>query len=280
MPESSGAAPTDSAPISNAKSADRVLSVLVYLAGRTRPAPAMAIAKACELPKSTAYHILGVMRKRNFVTYYPNERRWGLGLAAFEVGSAYLRSEPLERLGRPIIQGLAGEVNEVSHLAVLHGGDVMYLSRERPDGRSPSLVFDVGVRVPAHLTAVGRAILMHLTQAQLRAVYPAEKPLTGRLGQNSYLRCHLEAELAECRQRGYAYEDGLITPGVSCIAAPVFSYENYPIAAISVTFFSAHRGGPQRALLAEAVSDAARSLSKSLAWREPEGEEEPLRLVS
>jgi DNA-binding IclR family transcriptional regulator len=260
---------------SNAKSADRVLRILVYLAGKPRPVPAMAVAKACGLPKSTTYHILAVMRKRNFVTYYPDERRWGLGLAAFEIGSAYLRSEPLERLGRPIITALAHDVHEVTHLAVLHGGDVMYLSRECPDGCSPRLVLDVGVRVPAHLTAVGRAILMHLNRAQLSAVYPVERPLTGRLGQSTYLRSHLEAELAECRARGYAYEDGLITPGVSCIAAPVFSYENYPLAAISVAFYSAHRDEAQRALIAEAVSDAARQLSKSLRWRDATADELP-----
>lgn len=261
--------------VSNARSADRVLSVLVYLAGRAKPAPAMMIAQACDVPKSSAYHLLAVMRKRNFVTYYPEDRTWGLGVAAFEIGSAYLRSEPLERLGTPALRGLSSEVNEVCHLAILHGGDVMYLSRERPPNSWPHLAFGVGVRVPAHLTAVGRAMLMHLTLPQLRAMIPPTRPLTGRLGRGTYLRSQLEQELAEARRRGYASEDGLITPGVGCIAAPVFSYEGYPMAAVGVTFDSNQRNRRRRAALGEAVMDTARQLSGALAWREAEEAQTP-----
>ena len=56
------------------------------------------------------------------------------------------------------------------HLAVLHGRDVLYLVEERAP-RRPSLVTDVGVRLPAHLTATGRAMLAALPpRAGARAV--------------------------------------------------------------------------------------------------------------
>ena len=59
-----------------------------------------------------------------------------------------------------------------AHLAVLHGHDLLYVVEERAPGR-PSLVTDVGVRLPAHLTASGRAILAALPAAQVRALFPA-----------------------------------------------------------------------------------------------------------
>jgi hypothetical protein len=48
--------------------------------------------------------------------------------------------------------------NESAHLAVLNGRDVLYVLEERAPGKPP-LVTDVGVRLPAQLTASGRAIL-------------------------------------------------------------------------------------------------------------------------
>lgn len=91
---------------STVKSAARLLDVLELLASHTRPVPTMTIARECAIPKSSTHHLLNVMRARNFVTYYEAERAWGLGISVFEIGSAYLRSEPLQRLGRHVVPPL------------------------------------------------------------------------------------------------------------------------------------------------------------------------------
>jgi hypothetical protein len=93
---------------STVKSAERLLDVLGLLARHTRPVPTMAIARECAIPKSSAHHLLNVMRARNFVTYYEAECAWGLGVAVFEIGSAYLRSEPLQREQIAAIELLCG----------------------------------------------------------------------------------------------------------------------------------------------------------------------------
>ena len=61
---------------SGAKSADRALSVLSFLATRATPTPTMTIARECSIPKSSTHHLLNLMRERNFVTYYEVERAW------------------------------------------------------------------------------------------------------------------------------------------------------------------------------------------------------------
>ena len=111
------------------------------------------------------------MQERGFVVHLPEERRYGLGIAAFELSSGFSRQQPLARLGRPLVAVLVDRLGESGHLAVLHGRDVLYLVEERAP-RRPSLVTDVGVRLPAHLTATGRAMLAELPPAQLRALYP------------------------------------------------------------------------------------------------------------
>ena len=158
-------------PGSKVPAADQTLAILAHLAAQRGPVPAATIAQALEIPRSTVYHLLAVMQERGFVVHLPEERRYGLGIAAFELSSGFSRQQPLARLGRPLVAALVDRLGESGHLAVLHGRDVLYLVEERAP-RRPSLVTDVGVRLPAHLTATGRAMLAELPPAQLRALYP------------------------------------------------------------------------------------------------------------
>jgi len=249
------------------KSAERAMEVLVFLAGRAKPVPTMVIAAECALPKSSAYHLLNAMRARDFVTYFPAERAWGLGVAALEIGSAYMRSDPLERAGRRLLIELAEATGETAHLAVLQGTDVLYLLKERPEHFSTRLVTEVGVRLPAHLTAVGRAILMHLRDTQLHALYPSGKPLPRRTNRGPQRASDLLEELAGARRRGFAVDDQMTTPGISCIAAPVFSHDERPLAAVGITFLSASRDERARASLGRQVVDVAARLSRTLGWQ-------------
>ena len=122
---------------------------------------------------------------RGFVVHFPDERTYGLGMAAFEIGSAYLRHEPLEMLARPVLGRLVARVGETAHLGVLHGAETLYLLKEQPAmSRIPvTLVTDIGVRLPAHLTASGRSILAHLPAAQVRALFPSARGFVDRTGQ-------------------------------------------------------------------------------------------------
>lgn len=228
----------------------------------------MTIARVCDIPKSSAHHLLNVMHARNFVTYYEAERAWGLGVAVFEIGSAYLRSEPLQHLGRPLLVRLAAYLGETAHLAILHGTDVLYVDKEEPSEVATKLVTEVGVQLPAHLTAVGRAIMAELPEAQIRALY-ADQPLIQRTGRGPSSVAELLAELAEVRGRGYAVDHEMVTPGISCVGAPVHAHEGLPIAAVGVTFITAQRSPEQAEQVAAAVARAAERLSRSMGWSPP-----------
>ena len=167
--------------MSQVPAATRTLRVLRFLASQPDPVPLDRIMRACDLPRSTAYHLLNTMVAEGFVVHLAEERRYGLGVAAFEVGSGYSRQEPLQRISRRLLAGLVDATKQSAHLAVLHGRDVLYVVEERAPGRPP-LVTDVGVRLPAHLTASGRAILAALPAAQVRALYPDRTAFVDRHG--------------------------------------------------------------------------------------------------
>src|SRR5699024_8165583 len=136
----------------------RGLDVLRLLASRPGPVSAGAIARDLGLPRSSVYELLTQLAEAGFAVHLPAQRRWGLGLSAFEIGSAYLRGQPLERLAGPVLARLAATTAGTAHLGVLHGAQTLYLAKQRPL-HGPTLVTEVGVRLPAALTATGLSIL-------------------------------------------------------------------------------------------------------------------------
>lgn len=213
--------------------ATAALRVLRYLSQRTSPVPAQRIAQDVGLPRSTTYHLLQAMAEQSFVVHYPEDRLWGVGLAAWEVGQGYTRQAPLTRLARVPVARLADSLGLSAHLAVLLGSDVVYLVEERAAGGT-RLVTDVGVRLPAHLTASGRAILASLPPAQVRALYPSAASLVLRTAAGPRTLADLRGILAAARRRGHAEEDSEVTEGFASVAVGLRSPSN--LAAIAVTW--------------------------------------------
>ncbi|WP_173406166.1 IclR family transcriptional regulator, partial [Actinotalea ferrariae] len=241
-----------------ARSAVRVLA---FLAAQAGPAPAVTIARSLGLPRSTVYHLLSVLVDEGFVDHLPEERRYGLGVAALGLGSAYTRQAPLTRLARPVVSRLVDATGQSAHLAVLHGPEVLYLVQERAPGR-PALVTDVDVRLPAHLTASGRAVLAGLPPAQVRALFPDASSFVDRTGAGPRDLRSLQRVLREVRARGHATEDGDVTPGLASVAQAATDHTGRPVAGIAVTFRAADVAPDERAGLVAAVVRAAADLSR------------------
>jgi IclR family acetate operon transcriptional repressor len=250
----------------------RALDVLLYLAGRPGPASGAAVARDLKIPRSSTYHLLDVLVTRGFVVHFPDQRTYGLGVAAFEIGSAYLRHEPLEMLARPVLSRLVAQIGETAHLGVLHGAESLYLLKEQPTvSRIPvTLVTDVGVRLPAHLTANGRSILAHLPAAQVRAIFPSARGFVDRTGQGPTSLPELRRVLSAERARRWSEEVGLVTAGLQSVAACAFDHSGRPCAAISVTWRQDHTRS-SHADLVGAVRAGARQLTSALSGRGPDG---------
>ncbi len=222
-------------PGSQAPAATRALRILRFLARQPDPVPLDRIAKAADMPRSSAYHLVNAMVAEGFVTHLEAEHRYALGVAAFEVGSGYARQASLHRLARRPLAELVDAVGESGHFAVLHGRDVYYVLEERA-GRRPPLVSDVGVRLPAHLTATGRAQLAALSSAQVRALFPDAAAFVSRNDHKAWSLSRLSAVLRNVRARGYATEDGDVTPGFSSVAVAVLDVTGHPVGAVAVTY--------------------------------------------
>ena len=209
--------------------------VLRFLASQPDPVPLERLALALDLPRSTAYHLVNAMIEQGFVTHIAEDSRYCLGVAAFEVGIGYARQAPLQRIAHRHLAGLVDRTGHSAHLAVPHGRDVLYVLEERAPGRAP-LVTDVGVRLPAHLTATGRAILAAMPASQVRALFPDKDAFVDRHGRGPQSLGALRKVLTETRRRGHATENGEVTPGFASIAAAVLDHNGTPLGGIAVTY--------------------------------------------
>lgn len=191
------------------------------------------IATELDIPRSTTYQLLATLEDQGFVMPYPEERRFGLGPAAYDLGAGYLRQVPLQRIARKPIAALKARVGFSVHLTVLHGRDVVYVLEDRVAG-GPHLLTDVGVRLPAVRTASGRAMLARLSTEQLRATLTAI-PGLDRGGGKARLS-EVRDQLREVRAQGYATEYEEVAEGLASVAVAVTDSQEYPVASVAITY--------------------------------------------
>ena len=239
--------------------ARNALGVLRLLAARSAPVPASTIARELGIPRSSVYQLLAVMMDEGFVVHYPEDHAYGLSSLVSELGTAALQSERLARLAKPLLDRLVAELRMpvVAHLAVLGGADVVYAARVQ-GFRAPTTVSAIGVRLPAHLTATGRAMLARLAPGQVRALYPHRASLIRRSDAGPASLAELDSLLAATRERGWAVEEGDVTAEYGSAGAAAVDRNGYPVAAIGLTFrldtLAAHEVGPAVLRTADALT--------------------------
>jgi DNA-binding IclR family transcriptional regulator len=240
--------------------AHQVLAILSHLARQAGPVSAAAVARDLRLPRSTTYQLLTTLAASGFVVHLADERRYGLGVAAYELGTGYTRQAPLQRLARVPLAALVDRTGHTAHLAVMHGREVIYVIEERAPGRPP-LVTDVGVRLPAHLTASGRAMLAALPREQVRALFPGPDAFVARHGAGPRSYSALSRLLVETRRRGHAVEDGEVTPGFASVAVAVRDHGGHPVASVAVTYPQREAGPALHVELVAEVGRTARAIA-------------------
>lgn len=248
--------------------ASRTLALLSNLAKAAAPITAVQLARQIGAPRSSIYQLLGVLEAEGFVVHYPETSRWGLGVSAFELGTAYLRHDPIERLARPILHRIVLELDRLglystAQVGILDGSELLYLLKENPRFSAP-VVTDVGVRLPAHLTASGRSMLALLKANQLRALYPSNAYVTKRTEKGPSTVKDLQALLSSEKRQGFSVESGHVQEGLNTIAASATNHLGLPTAAFAVTFRTEDANEELIARLANLVIGSAGELSKRL----------------
>jgi DNA-binding IclR family transcriptional regulator len=188
------------------------------------------IARRSGLPKSTAHRVLAMLLETGAVEQAEGGG-YCLGLRMFSLGALPPEAE-LREAAMVHLEWLHRVTGQTLHLAVLRGGDVVYLekllSRQRVD--TPAAIGD---RLPGTCTAVGKALLAFSGKQAETAVLG--RPLPRRTTASAASADALRGQFAAIRARGYATDREESQDGLACVAVPVIAGDR-AVAAISVAF--------------------------------------------
>ena len=196
----------------------RAVAILRHLAASNRPISAGTLARSENVPRSSAYELLNVLEELGLVTKVDAGYLLGPGVA--ELGSAYLRINPLQRVAQKDVRALAERARGVAQLAVIRGWETVYVLKEQ--SVHSMAVITAAVHMPAYLTATGRAIMATMEKRDVLAALSREVSFVNRTGKGPRSVHDLMGELTRVRAQGYAIETGEITPGVWTVAVPVY----------------------------------------------------------
>lgn len=216
----------------------RSIGILRQLSSSLRPVSAGALARTQDIPRSSLYDLLSVLEELGMVNKVDTGYVLGSGVA--ELNSAHARHASLQRISRTIALETAEAAGGSAQLAALRGWETVYLLKESAK-KAPRIVTEAGIRMPAYLTATGRAILSMLDRQQVLAIFSSELVFAQRTGEGPTTLRELNAELAAVRSRGYSVEDGEITNGIWTVAAPIPDAAGRPVASVGVSLPSEQR---------------------------------------
>jgi DNA-binding IclR family transcriptional regulator len=243
------------------QSVDRSARILKALAGGPRRLGVSQLADQLGLSRPTVHGLLQTLQAHGFVEQDRDSDKYQLGAGLLHLGNSYLDHNELRARSIVHAERLAQSSGEAVRVGVLHGPSVVVVHHVfRPD--AVFQVLEVGAQLPAHATALGKAMLAWAMQNVIDELIAEPLPrLTNRTLNGSGLR----SELAEVREKGLARERDEAVLGEASVAAPIFDHAGHAVGAIGVA------GDTQRVLprgpargLAAAVVDAARAISREL----------------
>jgi IclR family transcriptional regulator, KDG regulon repressor len=222
------------------------------------------LAVRLRLDRSTLYRILLSLEKCGFVEKDEKTGGYAVGIAAFEIGNAYLRRMDFIQVSNPIMLDLSLRVQEAVHLAVLSGTEMVLVDKvDSP--RSVGVMCKIGQRSPVYCTALGKALLINRPEDEVARIVQAiqlkpfnKKTITSK---KEFLE-----EMKKVRTQGYAFDNGEHEEDVECIGAPIMNHLGHVIAAISISGPQKKIGTTQEQQYINWVVEAASLISSKMGY--------------
>lgn len=236
----------------------RTLELLVSSHG---PMGVTQIAEQLDLDKANAHRTLAALVRLGYVEQDQATRRYGASVKVVELARSVLDSRDLTVVAAPHLKSLWAATGENTHLAVLAGDHVVYVSTLNGTTLL-SANAAIGQSGPLHCTATGKALLANLPRGTIEGLlngieYEAFTPSTITTPEA------LEKELTQVRLAGYAVDDREYHPGVRCVAAPVLGIGGV-MASMGISAPADRLDAERLRVVAPIVVDTAARVSREL----------------
>jgi DNA-binding IclR family transcriptional regulator len=216
----------------------RGLEILQAFSEDNKPLSGAELARRLNLPRASVFRMLQTLELLGFVERIGESSQYKLGLAVLRLGFGYLASLEITHLGQPILERLSGSTGFSSHLVVRDKTEVVIVAKVM--GRNSLFnSLQVGARLPAHATVIGRVLLSDFSLEKLQTLF-ASTPLEVYTEHTPKTLNRLSELVLEAKNLGYGISQGGFEMGISTIAAPVRDQTRQVVAALSITVPSQH----------------------------------------
>jgi len=248
------------------QSVAHALDVLEEFRGDMDELGVTELSKKLKLHKNNVFRILATLQSRNYIEQNRSNDNYRLGIKCLELGQTFIRQRGLLKQAKPILQELAEKTGETSYISILRGNEVVYLDAVETSS-TVRVISRVGLHMPVHATAAGKALVAFESDEELQKRFPGEIPRYAKATKTDF--GELMKEFAAVRERGYATDLEEFEEGLRCIASPVRDYTRRVVGAVSVSG-PAHRLSDEKIaqLVGPEVERAGRALSTRLGFRE------------
>ena len=230
------------------------------------------LSRRLDLHKNNVFRLLATLELRGYIEQAANCDRYRLGSCCLELGQSFVRNRALLRRARHLLEEMASQSGESSHLGVMRDFDIVHLDGAASD-QLVATGLRIGRRLPMHCTALGKVLLGGGSEAIQREYDRARiggNGLASRTPSTIVDSHKLFDQIRSAAVRGYALDLEECEPGLACAAAPVLGETGQTVAALSVSG-PAFRMSEDRLLteIVPIVTAAAGRLSREMGFARP-----------
>ncbi len=244
----------------------RGLIVLEALAEMSpqRGATLQEIVEATGQNRSNIYRYLTTLCELNWLDRDEETFRYEIGPKILQIAAVFLDQIDARLIARPLLLELANSALLTAHYSIRDGRSIVYV--DKVESPSPiQMRSRLGMTSPCHSTAMGKALLINMTQVDIERLFPENlepySPNTLRT------RKDLIDELNRVRAVGYSTDIEENEMGITCVGAPIFDFDGGVIGAISLSGLAQDVTSERILDLGNHVAKVANEISRRMGWR-------------
>jgi IclR family KDG regulon transcriptional repressor len=248
------------------QSVSHALDVLEEFQGDVDELGVTELSKKLKLHKNNVFRILATLQSRSYIEQNKANENYRLGVRCLELGQTFIHQRGMLKQAKPVLHELAEKTGETSYVSIMRENEVVYLDSVESE-TTVRVVSRLGLHMPIHATAAGKALVAFESEEDLRKRFGEE--LKGYTGKTIRTIEELLRDLEGVREKGYATDLEEFEEGLRCIASPIRDYTRKVIGAISVSG-PAHRLPDEKiqTTFGSEVVRLGRELSTRLGFRE------------
>lgn len=243
------------------QSLERGLAIIRVFSAERPALTVTEIAEATGLTRAAARRFLLTLVELGYVA--TDGRYYELTPRVLELGYAFLSGLSFPEVALPRVERLVAEVGEASEAAILDGHEIVYVVRV-PGPALMTIAVNVGARMPAYATALGRVLLAGLPDDRVAELLDQVEP-KALLPRTITDRSELRAEIRRVREQGYALVDQELEEGLVAIAAPVRDRTGRVVAALNLSTHVGRKTADELRAIVPALQRAAAEIEGDLA---------------